>query len=94
MWIDSFGLAERTVTNAQWLEFMAAQGYDEPLLWLSDGWQQRRTADWTAPAFGADALIPCALVVALHLWRRNALLSIVAGTVSYMAIQQSGLFGV
>ena len=53
-----------------------------------------RSADWTAPAFGADALVPCALVVALHLWRRNALLSIVAGTVAYMAIQQSGLLGV
>ncbi len=51
VWIDSFGLAERTVTNAQWLEFMADQGYDEPLLWLSDGWQQRRTADWTAPGY-------------------------------------------
>lgn len=50
-----------------------------------------RSANWTAPAFGADALIPCALVVVLHLWRRNALLSIVAGTAAYMAIQQSGL---
>lgn len=50
-----------------------------------------RSANWTAPAFGADALIPCALVAALHLWRRNALLSIVAGTAAYMAIQQGGL---
>lgn len=47
-----------------------------------------RSAQWSAPTFGADALIPCALVVTLHLWRRNALLSIMAGTLSYMALQQ------
>ena len=50
-----------------------------------------RSATWTAPAFGADALIPCVIVIALHLWRRNALLSIVAGTAAYMAIQQNSL---
>lgn len=51
-----------------------------------------RSATWTSPAFGADALIPCALVILLQLWRRNALLSIVAGTAVYMIIQQAGLF--
>lgn len=50
-----------------------------------------KSASWSAPAFGADALLPCAVVILLHLWRRNALLSIVAGTAVYMAIQQSGL---
>ncbi|OEY67420.1 branched-chain amino acid transporter permease [Marinobacter sp. X15-166B] len=47
-----------------------------------------RAADWSAPAFGANALIPSALVAILHLWQRNALLSIIAGTASYMLIQQ------
>ncbi|MDX1802002.1 MAG: AzlD domain-containing protein [Marinobacter sp.] len=47
-----------------------------------------RSADWSAPLFGTDALLPSALVIALHLWRRNALLSILAGTLSYMVIQQ------
>lgn len=51
-----------------------------------------QSANWQAPAFGIDALLPCAVVVALHLWRRNALLSIVAGTALYMVIQQAGLF--
>ena len=51
-----------------------------------------QSASWKAPAFGIDALLPCAVVIALHLWRRNALLSIVAGTAVYMVIQQSGLF--
>ena len=40
---------------------------------------------------GFEALLPGVLVVIIHLWRRNALLSIAAGTISYMAIQQAGL---
>lgn len=51
-----------------------------------------RSANWTDPAFGADALIPSLVVILLHLWRRNALLSIVAGTAVYMAIQQTSVF--
>ena len=33
-------------------------------------------------------LIACALIVVLHLWRRNTLLSIIVGTVSYMLMTQ------
>ena len=51
----------------------------------------QRSASWNAPMLGLDALIPGLLVVCIHLWRRNALLSIAAGTASYMALQQSGL---
>ncbi|MEX0730145.1 MAG: AzlD domain-containing protein [Aquisalimonadaceae bacterium] len=51
-----------------------------------------RFATWTAPVFGADVLIPCMLVALLHLWRRNALLSIFVGTAVHMAIQQTHLF--
>ncbi|MDG5499164.1 AzlD domain-containing protein [Marinobacter sp. BGYM27] len=47
-----------------------------------------RSGEWSAPVFGADALLPSLLVVGLHFWRRNALLSIIAGTACYMAIQQ------
>lgn len=47
-----------------------------------------RSATWQAPLFGLDALGPSLLVVLLHLWRRNALLSIIGGTLSYMLIQQ------
>lgn len=52
----------------------------------------QRSATWQAPLPGLDALLPALLVVIIHLWRRNALLSIAAGTVAYMAAQQSGLF--
>ncbi|MBO5129462.1 MAG: AzlD domain-containing protein [Oscillospiraceae bacterium] len=34
------------------------------------------------------ALISCAVVVILHLWRRNTLLSIIGGTVCYMLLVQ------
>ena len=51
-----------------------------------------RSAHWVTPIFGLDALIPAALVVVLHLWRRNALLSMLAGTICYMAIQQGVSF--
>lgn len=53
----------------------------------------QRSANWSASLPGLDALIPGILVVVVHLWRRNALLSIAMGTVSYMAIQQFGILG-
>ena len=41
----------------------------------------------TAP-FGAPELIGCALVAGLHIWKRNTLLSIGAGTLCYMLLVQ------
>lgn len=49
-----------------------------------------RSGDWHAVLPGLDAILPGLLVVAIHLWRRNALLSIAAGTAAYMVIQQTG----
>ncbi len=51
----------------------------------------QRSATWNNALPGFDALIPAALVVAIHLWRSNALLSIASGTIAYMAIQQMNL---
>lgn len=50
----------------------------------------QRSADWSGTSFGLDALLPAVLVIVVHLWRRNALLSIALGTAAYMAIQQTG----
>ena len=50
-----------------------------------------RSTALTAAPFGLPELIPTALVVGLHLWKRNTLLSIIAGTVCYMVLVQ-GVF--
>jgi ergothioneine biosynthesis protein EgtB len=39
------------VTNAQWLDFMAAGGYSTPTLWLSDGWATVEAEGWNAPGY-------------------------------------------
>lgn len=41
----------------------------------------------TAP-FAAPELIATAIVVVLHVWKRNTLLSIIGGTLSYMVMVQ------
>lgn len=46
--------------------------------------------DWLESAQGAGMLVAAACVAGLHLWRRNALLSIAVGTGLYMAWLQLG----
>lgn len=43
---------------------------------------------FTASPFGIPEAIGCAVVALLHLWKRNTLLSIGAGTVCYMLLVQ------
>lgn len=51
----------------------------------------QRSGDWSATVPGLDAILAGALVVIVHLWRRNALLSIATGTATYMLIRQTGV---
>ena len=51
VWIDDFALGNRLVTNAEFAEFIADGGYDEPTLWLSDGWRWRRERAIAAPMY-------------------------------------------
>ena len=44
---------------------------------------------FTAAPFGLPELIAVALVVVLHVWKRNTLLSIICGTVCYMILLQT-----
>jgi len=50
-WLRPHALADRLVTNAEWLEFMADGGYENPLLWLSDGWAWVREHAVEAPLY-------------------------------------------
>ena len=50
-YLRPFRLAERTVTNADWLAFMADGGYARPELWLSDGWHTAQARGWRAPEY-------------------------------------------
>ncbi len=47
-----------------------------------------RTVTFTAAANWAPSAIAVAAVVALHVWRRNTLLSIAGGTALYMVLVQ------
>lgn len=49
--LEDFEIAERAVTNADWLEFMADGGYRRPELWLSDGWAHINETGWDAPGY-------------------------------------------
>ncbi|MBQ9843491.1 MAG: branched-chain amino acid transporter permease [Oscillospiraceae bacterium] len=47
-----------------------------------------KDVDLTSVPFGVPEAIGCAVVAGLHVWKRNTLLSIGAGTVVYMLLVQ------
>jgi ergothioneine biosynthesis protein EgtB len=49
--IHPFRLADRLVTNGEWLEFIADGGYRNALLWLADGWATVTREGWDAPCY-------------------------------------------
>lgn len=42
LWLEPFELNSALVSNNDWLAFMNDGGYQNPLLWLSDGWDWRQ----------------------------------------------------
>lgn len=85
--VQPFAMADRTVTNGEWLQFMADGGYAEPRYWLSDGWawvqregvcaplywQQSMDGNWLS--FGLDglhAVDPAAPVTHISLYEADA----------------------
>lgn len=49
--LQPYRLANRCVTNAEWLDFMKDGGYKNPLLWLADGWEVCQREGWQAPLY-------------------------------------------
>jgi len=47
--VRGHALANRLVTNGEFREFIDDGGYDEPTLWLADGWAKVRELRWSRP---------------------------------------------
>lgn len=60
VYLEPFELADRLVTNGEFLAFMEAGGYQDPALWLSEGWdwiganRVRAPLYWRRPEEGGD----------------------------------------
>ncbi|MFN3233410.1 MAG: ergothioneine biosynthesis protein EgtB [Alphaproteobacteria bacterium] len=50
-WLEPFRLADRLVTNGEYLEFIEDGGYQRPDYWLSDGWDIACREGWQAPLY-------------------------------------------
>lgn len=50
-WVNPFKIANRLVTNREYLEFVKAGGYKNSEFWLSDGWNWVNESKITAPLY-------------------------------------------
>ena len=49
--LQPFALANRLITNGEYLEFIEDKGYERAEFWLSDGWAHRAAEGWQAPLY-------------------------------------------
>jgi ergothioneine biosynthesis protein EgtB len=54
--VEPYALADRLVTNGEYLEFIRDGGYQRPDLWLSDGWSTVSAERWSAPLYWSESL--------------------------------------
>lgn len=50
-YVPPFQLADRPITNGEYLDFIDDGGYETVSLWLSDGWRIKSDESWTSPAY-------------------------------------------
>ena len=50
-YVNGVRLASRLVTNGEFMSFIKANGYQQPTLWLSDGWKTVQQQGWRAPLY-------------------------------------------
>ena len=51
VYVEAFELANRPVSNRDWIEFMEDGGYTNATLWLMDGWTRCQKEKWYAPLY-------------------------------------------
>lgn len=51
VFIAPYRLAKNLVTNAEWIAFIEDGGYNNPLLWLADGWKTAQQERWQMPLY-------------------------------------------
>lgn len=55
-WLSAHALANRLVTNSEYLAFVLEGGYREASLWLSDGWAMVQREGWQRPLYWQEDL--------------------------------------
>lgn len=51
VWIESCMISSHLVTNDEYVAFIDEGGYDNSLLWLSDGWDLKEREKWEHPLY-------------------------------------------
>lgn len=51
VWIDNFQISSNLISNDEFLAFIDEGGYENPQLWLSDGWEIKEKEQWHAPLY-------------------------------------------
>jgi ergothioneine biosynthesis protein EgtB len=51
VYLEAFGIANRSVTCREYLEFISDDAYGSPEFWLSEGWEAVRNNGWRAPLY-------------------------------------------
>lgn len=55
-WLAAHALANRLITNDEYLAFVRDGGYEDASLWLSDGWATVQREAWRRPLYWQDDL--------------------------------------
>ncbi|MCF6137350.1 ergothioneine biosynthesis protein EgtB [Pseudalkalibacillus berkeleyi] len=50
-WVDDFAIANRPVTNGEFIHFINEGGYEKPEFWLSEGWSIVKEEQWKSPLY-------------------------------------------
>lgn len=51
VFLPAYRMASRLVTNGEWLAFIEDGGYENPMLWLADGWDLSQRKGWRTPLY-------------------------------------------